>query len=82
MLLSFGLAVLLGDNLSLPISIAGLFGGNTMCFIMPFILYLKAKGFNKKDKFSITVMVTLVFCFLLYPICLTGIIYGELNKAK
>lgn len=72
---SFGLAVALGKNLKLPVNIAGLLGGNTMCFVMPFLLYLKKYGFNPKDKFSLAVMVTLVFCILLYPICLTGIIY-------
>lgn len=72
---SFGLAVALGKNLKLPVNVAGLLGGNTMCFVMPFLLYLKKYGFNPKDKFSLAVMATLVFCILLYPICLTGIIY-------
>jgi len=80
MLLSYGLAALLGKNLSLPINLAGLLGGNTMAFVMPFILYLKAKGFDRKSGFSLAVMGTLIFCFLLYPVCLTGIIYAEISK--
>jgi len=80
MLLSYGLAAVLGDNLGLPINIAGLLGGNTMCFVMPFILYLKAKGFDRRNGFSLAVMGTLIFCFLLYPVCLTGIIYAEVAK--
>jgi amino acid permease len=80
MLASYGLAFALGRNLGLPIDIAGLLGGNTMCFVMPFILYLKKYGYNKKNKFSLAVMVTLIFCFILYPVCLTGIICREVSK--
>jgi len=80
MLLSYVMAYILGDNLELPINIAGLLGGNTMCFVMPFLLYLKKYGFDKKSSFSIAVMATLVFCLILYPVCLTGIIYGAVNK--
>lgn len=82
MALSYVLAYLLGENLGLPIDIAGLLGGNTMCFVMPFILYLKRYGFDKKNKFSVAIMVTLIFCFILYPVCLTGIIYREIKKTK
>ena len=78
---SFGMAYALGDNLGLPINIAGLFGGNTMCFIMPFLLYFTKYGVDKKNTFSICVMGTFVFCCLLYPICLTGIIYDAIKKA-
>ena len=81
MLISFGVAIALGKNLGLPINLAGLLGGNTMCFVMPFILYLTKYGFNKKSPFSVAIVCTLVFCFLLYPICLTGIIYKQVNKA-
>jgi len=80
MLLSYVMAYILGDNLELPINIAGLLGGNTMCFVMPFLLYLKKYGFDKKSSFSIAVMANLVFCLILYPVCLTGIIYGAVNK--
>jgi len=82
MALSYVLAYVLGENINLPIHLAGLLGGNTMCFVMPFILYLRKYGFNKRSKFSLAIMATLVFCFLLYPICLTGIIYREVKKAK
>jgi len=80
MLLSYVMAYILGDNLELPINIAGLLGGNTMCFVMPFLFYLKKYGFDKKSSFSIAIMATLVFCLILYPVCLTGIIYGAVNK--
>lgn len=82
MLLSYGMAIILGKNLDLPIGIAGLLGGNTMCFVCPFLLYLKRYGFNKKSVFSLSVMASLIFAILLYPICLTGIIYMEVNKTK
>jgi len=77
---SFALAYVAGDAVDLPVSIAGLLGGNTMCFVMPFLLYLKKYGFDKKNKFTVLVVATLVFCILLYPICLSGIIYKEVTK--
>jgi len=77
--LSFALAYVLGKSVSLPVNLAGLFGGNTMCFVMPFLLYFKKFGFDKKNKFSLAVLVTLGFCILLYPLCLTGIIYEAVN---
>jgi amino acid permease len=79
---SFLLAWALASNSSLPINLAGLLGGNTMCFVMPFMLYLTKYGFNKNNKFSIFVLATLGFCILLYPICLTGIIYDAVNKSS
>ena len=80
LLVSFALAVGLGQDLSLPINIAGLLGGNTMCFVMPFLLYLTKYGFSWRDKFSVTIMTLLVFCCALYPICLTGIIYDAVSS--
>lgn len=79
---SFLLAWALASNSALPINLAGLLGGNTMCFVMPFMLYLTKYGFNKNNKFSIFVLGTLGFCILLYPICLTGIIYDAVNKSS
>jgi Na+/proline symporter len=78
---SYGLAVLLGDAIDLPINIAGLLGGNTMCFVVPFILYFRKYGFDRKNRFSMLVAATLIFCILLYPICLTGIIYSAVQKS-
>lgn len=77
---SFALAYVAGDAVDLPVSIAGLLGGNTMCFVMPFLLYLKKYGFDRKNKFTLLVMATLIFCILLYPICLSGIIYKEVTR--
>ena len=79
MLASYGAAIALGENLGLPINIAGLLGGNTMCFVMPFLLYLKKYGYSTQNYFSMAVIATLIFCILLYPICLTGIIHGAMN---
>jgi amino acid permease len=73
-LVSFGCSAALGDNLSLPIEIAGLLGGNTLGFVFPFTLYLKHYGLkNDKPLLSMAVLMSLVFCCLLYPICLVGI---------
>ncbi len=77
---SFALAYVAGDAVDLPVSIAGLLGGNTMCFVMPFLLYLKKYGFDQRNKFTLLVMATLIFCILLYPICLSGIIYKEVTR--
>lgn len=74
LLVSFGCSAALGSNLALPIGIAGLLGGNTLGFVFPFTLYLKHYGLkNDKPLFSMIVLVSLVFCCLLYPICLVGI---------
>jgi amino acid permease len=80
LLTTYGLAVGLGDDLSLPINISGLLGGNTMCFVMPFLLYLSRYGWRRSEWFSNCVLATLVFCIALYPVCLTGIIYEALTK--
>lgn len=82
LLTSFGLAVGLGDDLNIPINFAGLLGGNTMCFIMPFALYLTKYGFSRKSPMCIAIVGTLVFCVALYPICLTGIIYEVVAKSS
>jgi amino acid permease len=83
MLLTFGLATALGDDLNLPISITGLLGGNTMCFVMPFLLYLKKFGWRgKRDFMTIAVMGSLAFCVMLYPVCMSGIIYNAIPGDK
>jgi hypothetical protein len=81
LLVSVGCSAALGSNLALPIAIAGLLGGNTLgffltffFFVFPFTLYLKHYGLkNDKPLYSMIVLVSLVFCCLLYPICLVGI---------
>ena len=87
LLATFGLAVGVGDDLSLPINLAGLLGGNTMCFVMPFVLYLRYYGFRWRkqdtgalDWFSLAVVSVLGFCLALYPVCLTGIIWEAATK--
>jgi amino acid permease len=78
LLISFGTSALLGENLTLPIEIAGLLGGNTFGFVFPFALYLKHYGL-KTDKriMSYSVLLSLVFCCLLYPVSLAGILNPE-----
>ena len=87
LLTSYGLAVGIGDDLSIPINVAGLLGGNTMCFTTPFLLYLRRFGFswrkqtdNKIDWFKIAVLFVLCICVALYPICLTGIIHQAIQS--
>lgn len=80
LLITYGLAVGIGDDLSLPINISGLLGGNTMCFVMPFLLYLKRFGLTASPGFARAVLATLVFCIALYPICLTGEIYEIVKR--
>jgi len=76
-LTTFGIAVGL-KKIDVVTNFTGLLGGNTMCFLMPSILYLKHFGF-KKDVFSIAVVAVLIFSLALYPLCLTGIIYDIVN---
>jgi amino acid permease len=73
LIVTFGIAVGL-DKIDVVTNFTGLLGGNTMCFLMPAILYLRRFGF-KTDVFSILVMAVGVFSIILYPLCLTGIIY-------
>jgi amino acid permease len=77
-LLTFVVSAALGDNVALPIELAGLLGGNTLGFVFPFSLYLKHYGLkNDRRFFSVVVLVAFVFCCLLYPISLVGIIYSR-----
>ena len=87
LLSAFGLAVGIGDDLSFPINVAGLLGGNTMCFVMPFVLYLKWNGLRWRKQstgepnwLSIAVISVLGFCLALYPVCLTGILWEAATK--
>jgi amino acid permease len=71
---TFGVSAALGGNVALPIELSGLLGGNTLGFVFPFTLYLKHFGLkNDKPLLTVTVLAALVFCCLLYPICLIGI---------
>jgi amino acid permease len=85
MLASYGFAVGIGKNLSLPINVAGLLGGNTMCFVMPFMLFMQYHGWSWRkgeglDWMKISVTAVLIICLALYPICLTGIIHEAVKK--
>ena len=78
LLVTFGIAVGL-DKIDVVTNFTGLLGGNTMCFLMPSILYLRRYGF-KTDPFSILVMAVGAFSIILYPLCLTGIIYDMVSR--
>ena len=74
---TFGIAVGL-KKIDVVTNFTGLLGGNTMSFLMPSLLYLKHYGIMK-DPFGIAVLAVLVFSVILYPLCLTGIIYDMMN---
>lgn len=73
MLATFGVAVGV-RKIDIVTNFTGLLGGNTMGFVMPSLLYLRYYGI-RRNVFSIMVACVLVFSLLLYPLCLTGIIY-------
>jgi amino acid permease len=78
-ILTFVVSAALGDNVALPIELAGILGGNTLGFVFPFSLYLKRYGLNNDRRaFSVVVLIALVFCCLLYPISLAGILAKQL----
>ena len=66
------------DSIDIVTNFTGLIGGNTMCFLMPSILYIRHFGYEK-DLFGKLVLAVLVFSVILYPLCLTGIVYGMVN---
>jgi len=77
LLATFGIAVGL-KKIDVVTNFTGLLGGNTMCFFMPTLLYLKHYGIQKTP-FGLAVLAVLVFSVVLYPLCLTGIVYDMAN---
>lgn len=73
MLATFGIAVGV-KKIDVVTNFTGLIGGNTMCFVMPSWLYIRQYGI-KGGWFSKTVLGLFIFGLILYPLCLTGIIY-------
>ena len=73
LLVTFGLAVAV-KKIDVVTNVTGLIGGATMCYLMPAWLYLSKYGF-RKDLFGKFVLGLFVFSILLYPLCMTGIIY-------
>lgn len=72
---TFGVSAALGGNVALPIELSGLLGGNTLGFVFPFNLYLRHFGLkNDKLLLTVTVVAVLLFCYVLYFICLIGIL--------
>jgi amino acid permease len=78
LLATFGIAVG-AKEIDVVTNFTGLLGGNTMCFLMPSILYVRYHGI-KRDWFSVAVMAVGVFSIILYPLCLTGIIYDMVKS--
>ena len=68
------------DDLGVTLSLVGIVGSNTICFIMPSFLYCKA--FDKARNPVKWYCSALVCCVstLLLPICLTAIIYTAVTK--
>jgi len=73
LLATFGLAVGV-KKIDVVTNFTGLIGGNTMCYLMPSWLYLRHYGF-RKNLFGKLVLGLFVFAIVLYPLCMTGIIY-------
>lgn len=87
MLASYGLAVGIGEDLSICLNVAGLFGGLTMGFSMPLFLYMYHHGWfwrrpidQSIDWLKVCITIVLGICLALYPICLTGIIHQAVQK--
>jgi uncharacterized membrane protein YdjX (TVP38/TMEM64 family) len=84
---SLGIAVS-GAPLGVVMSVTGLVGGNTVVFLAPSWMYLKAFKYSSTDKDFVENMPwwknqsrlwwcsAAIFCFsiILYPLCLIGII--------
>jgi len=73
LLATFGLAIGV-KKIDVVTNFTGLIGGNTMCYLMPSWLYLRHYGF-RKNLFGKLVLGLLIFAIILYPLCMTGIIY-------
>jgi len=74
---TFGIAVGV-KKINVVTNITGLIGGDTMCFTMPTFLYLRRYGY-KNSWFGKLVLGLFIFSLILYPLCLTGIIYDMLQ---
>lgn len=80
LLMSTVIAIFVQD-LGVTLAVVGIFGSNTICFIMPSFLYCKSfdrKSGSAKWYASACVCAT---SLILLPICLTAIIISAVNKA-
>jgi len=69
------------DDLGITLSLVGIVGSNTICFITPAFLYCKAFDKAKKPlKWHISAAVFFVSTMLL-PVCLAAIIYTAVSKS-
>ena len=59
------------SSLGVVMSITGLIGGNTVCFLTPSLLYVKR--FNRDHYLWYIAAAVLIWSVALYPLCLTGI---------
>jgi amino acid permease len=81
LLMSTTIAIFVED-LGVTLSVVGIIGSNTICFIMPSFFYCKA--FDRKKnmlKWYLSATVCTIATILL-PICLTAIIINAVNKTK
>ena len=62
------------SDLGITLSLVGIIGSNTICFIMPTFLYCRAFPRSTKWYLSATVCVVAI---ILLPVCLTAIIYTK-----
>jgi amino acid permease len=77
---TLGAAIGVGDNLSIALSFTGLLGANTCGFVMPFAMYIGHFGMNWKSVTSVSVMLMLGFCLVLYPLGITANILDIVNS--
>lgn len=87
LIISLICAVFLFKYLEPIINIAGLLGGNTMCFLMPAFLYRrahKARPDMAGRSQGLYVIATVMFyaSLLFYPLCMGSIIYELVTKNK
>jgi len=73
MLVTFGIAVGV-KKIDVVTNFTGLFGANTLCFVAPSWLYIRHNGV-RGSAFNKLVLALFIFGLILYPLCLTGIIY-------
>jgi len=77
MMVTFGIAVGV-KKIDVVTNFTGLFGANTLCFVAPSWLYIRHNGV-RGSPFNKLVLALFIFGLILYPLCLTGIIYDLVN---
>ena len=78
LLLSTAISVCVQD-LGVTLSLVGIIGSNTICFIMPSFLYCRAFDRSEKPVQWALSAIVCVISSLLLPICFTAIVYTAVN---